>query len=202
MARETGCRRLPLRRFFEDAVLEQEKDGKLPQTRLQGWKTGGGRFPPQGISAPVPRQNKFLLKEKKAIQAKSLDGLGLSKKRKKANIKVFDLLACRLGRLLGNVPPGRNSLFSKSLQGVGQCPTVLRDTQRQKSQQTGAEGPASAAGCPPMRLFRQAEAIQAKSLDGLLICWPWPLFKWLPRRGRALKKWSLSGEAPSPWNKT
>ena len=36
-----------------------------------------------------------------------------------------------------------------------QRPTVLKGAQLQKSQQTGAEGPASAAGYPLMGLFRQ-----------------------------------------------
>ena len=99
--------------------------------------------------------------------------------------KVFALLVCRLGRLLGNVPLGRNSPFTKGLQGrwcpagtvqrlvsaaasvgdgrsplgcitragrrEGAAPHGLksRAAAKKKNQQTGASGPASAAGSLP-----------------------------------------------------
>ena len=52
-------------------------------------------------------------------------GISVEKEPRESKRKVFGPLVCRLGRLLGNVPLGRNSPFSKGLRGVGQGPTVL-----------------------------------------------------------------------------
>ena len=113
-------------------------------------------------------------------------GISVEKEPRESKYKVFGPLVCRIGRLLGNVPLGRNSPFSKGLRGWGRAPrscpywAAARKRAKEKRRQPSvacafpARGSAAAVNSRPWQLAaaRAHRTVRAPARRGLLVGLP------------------------------